>query len=330
MSTVTHQWPDVRFRPRRLGHVNLWVGDLEQSHAFYRDVCGLALVFDEPGIEARFYSNGNSHHDLALMQSSGRAHRGRDGHLQVAAERGRDAGLNHIAFEMATECDLVAGLTRARDGAYPVAQTVDHQISRSAYLTDPDGLGVEVYADAAEHFLVTYERVRQQLLTELWDPFAADPSAAEHFEHEPTPLGVDTAPVQPRRAAQATLAVTDLAQAIAFYESVLGLRLIRGAVSDGIAVLGGALGLADLVLVDAGGAPAYLHHITFELAAATDVPGLATAIEHAGVRVEQIVDHAAKRSIVLIDPDGLPVEFAVPDASGELRAAAPGGWDRVL
>jgi catechol-2,3-dioxygenase len=33
--------------PRRLGHINLYISNLERSFEFYNQVLGLALVFDE-------------------------------------------------------------------------------------------------------------------------------------------------------------------------------------------------------------------------------------------------------------------------------------------
>src|SRR5262245_47037561 len=103
----------MTFAPRRLAHVNLYVGDLGASVEFYRDVCGIEVVFAEPGIEAVFLSNGNSHHDIALMQASDREHLGRDGEVQVSAERGRLPGLNHLAFEVESEAALVDAIEHA-------------------------------------------------------------------------------------------------------------------------------------------------------------------------------------------------------------------------
>ena len=36
--------PKVDFKPRRLGHVNLFVGDLEELRSFYTEVAGIELV----------------------------------------------------------------------------------------------------------------------------------------------------------------------------------------------------------------------------------------------------------------------------------------------
>ena len=71
-----------RFRPRRLGHVNLWVSDLERSIRFYEDVCGIELVRRERDILIAFHSNGNSHHDIGIIEiSRGKDRYGRDGTL---------------------------------------------------------------------------------------------------------------------------------------------------------------------------------------------------------------------------------------------------------
>ena len=58
----------IKFRPRRLGHVNLTVSDLERSMAFYTRVLGIEEVRREPDIKAGFLSNGNTHHDVALVE----------------------------------------------------------------------------------------------------------------------------------------------------------------------------------------------------------------------------------------------------------------------
>ena len=70
---TTRDVPKVDFKPRRLGHVNLYVGDLNSSTDFYTNVAGIELVRREPGIDAVFVSNGNTHHDVALMQCKGGA-----------------------------------------------------------------------------------------------------------------------------------------------------------------------------------------------------------------------------------------------------------------
>ena len=48
----------VVFSPRRIGHANLFVGDLEKSMHFYGAICGFEEVFREEHIGAGFLSGG--------------------------------------------------------------------------------------------------------------------------------------------------------------------------------------------------------------------------------------------------------------------------------
>lgn len=54
------------FRPRRLGHANLFVGDYSRAADFYTSVVGFEEVYRQPDNQASFLSNGNTYHDLAL------------------------------------------------------------------------------------------------------------------------------------------------------------------------------------------------------------------------------------------------------------------------
>src|SRR5579872_2743805 len=55
-----HSWrfsmEKVAIGPRRIGHVNLYVSQLERSIDFYQKTCGLELVRLEPGIRGGFHS----------------------------------------------------------------------------------------------------------------------------------------------------------------------------------------------------------------------------------------------------------------------------------
>jgi catechol 2,3-dioxygenase len=297
----------------------LYVSDLERSHHFYHDTCGLNLVFDEPGIEAKFYSNGNSHHDLALMQASNREHHGRDGHTQIAATRGTEPGLNHLGFEMASEAELVGALRRGTDAGHSPDRTVDHQISRSAYIRDIDSMGLEFYADAPEDYTMIYERVFGQLLTELWDPFADHPSGRENFVHDPVPTFVESALLHPTRAAHAAFVVSDLSRSLDFYSAVAGFEVLKGGAASGLALLGGQLGEPDLLLIDGKGRNPRLHHIGFALAIDIDVGAVARQLEASGATVVRLFDTPDRRGVALADPDDLIVEFMCPHGAGDHR-----------
>ena len=58
----------VGYRPRRLGHVNFFIADLDRSIAFYTRVCGFEITALERHIGAGFFSNGNTHHDIGVVE----------------------------------------------------------------------------------------------------------------------------------------------------------------------------------------------------------------------------------------------------------------------
>ena len=123
-----------------LGHVNLWVTDLDRSSVFYRDVLGLSQVAAGVLKERRvaFFSLGIGHHDLALVEAGG----------STRAETPLRRGLNHIGFKVG---DHVDDLRRMRDwlighGAGPHGY-VDHRVCQSLHVRDPDGNDIELYVD---------------------------------------------------------------------------------------------------------------------------------------------------------------------------------------
>jgi catechol 2,3-dioxygenase len=285
--------------------VNLFVSDVDASFAFYNGLCGFEEVFAEPAIWARFLGNGNTHHDVALMGAVARDRIGRGGHVQVAAARGTRAGLNHLGFEMAVERDLFDAMVRAEQAGVAFHRVVDHQISHSVYVFDPDGNYIEVYADVVVDWRGLFRESAGQLITGTWDPERDTVSTVPKFDPDPEIHVVAEAAVHPRRVSSATLVVADLAPSRAFYERILGLSVIDE-VAGGV-VLGGALGGRDLVLVErSGDEPLGLHHFTVELLDATAFDETVARLRAQG-RAPRVVRSGATLSAVLEDPDGVSV-----------------------
>ncbi len=59
----------------------------------------------------------------------------------------RDAGLFHTAFLLPTRAALGAWIRHAFESQVPITGAADHLVSEAIYLNDPEGNGVEVYAD---------------------------------------------------------------------------------------------------------------------------------------------------------------------------------------
>src|SRR5215470_3707056 len=125
-------------RIERVAHVVLKVRSLARSVPFYRDVLGLPEVA-RLGDQMVFFSMGEQHHDLALLEVG-------DG---AAAPDRRGVGLYHVAFKIGDSLDaLRAARAHLEAAGVRIDGTSDHRVSQSIYLHDPDGNGLELFVDA--------------------------------------------------------------------------------------------------------------------------------------------------------------------------------------
>ena len=118
-----------------LGRVRLQVADLDRSLLFYESVLGMR-VLKRTADSVSLGPNGEDREIVHLHQLSSAKPVPRRGLL----------GLYHFAILLPDRASLgrfVAHL--AETGVY--AGMSDHFVSEAVYLTDPDGLGIEVYAD---------------------------------------------------------------------------------------------------------------------------------------------------------------------------------------
>ncbi|CAA9366625.1 MAG: Glyoxalase family protein [uncultured Gemmatimonadetes bacterium] len=119
----------------RLGRVRLQVADLDRSLGFYQGLVGLRLLRREDGMAEL----GAPESDEVLVEL-----RERPG-VRPVPYRGL-IGLYHFAILLPDRASLGRFLRHL--GASGVrAGMSDHLVSEALYLTDPDGLGLEVYAD---------------------------------------------------------------------------------------------------------------------------------------------------------------------------------------
>jgi catechol 2,3-dioxygenase len=190
--------------PLHIGGVGLLVRDLERVTAFYRDVIGLTVLSgDEQG--ARLGIDG-----IALVELEHRP--------DAPPDDGRSAGLYHTAFLMPTRPDLARWVQHVARHRAPITGASDHGVSEAFYLDDPEGNGVEVYADRPPE-------------TWRWrDGFVNMPTKALDIENllsttdpessfEGAPAGL--------RIGHIHLRVGELATAERFYSGTLGLAPTR-------------------------------------------------------------------------------------------------------
>ena len=318
----------VMFRPRRLGHGNLFVGDLERSIRFYNQVCGLQEVYREPPIQAAFLSGGSSHHDVALMQVSARARVGREGHVQVPQGRGTHPGLNHFAWEMENEEELVEAYHRAKEAGVHVNRTADHQVSYSVYLFDPNGNLHEFYADAADDWRTIFRPDTTEVVTGPWNPGETAPSTKPKYVVHPEALTVPGAIFHPRRIGHCAMTTPNFQELLTFYTEVAGLELAFAPANGSFAVLSGALSGRDLTLLHTSDDhPAGLQHIGFQVADEAELNEAEALLKAAEVPLEAKIDHPTKKSIFLRDPDGIRLEFYVERPAPLSSLTEPNGYD---
>ncbi len=314
---------DVYFRPRRLGHANLWVDDLERSQTFYNEVCGLTVEFWEPDLVATFLGTGNTPHDLGMIETTGgKARHGRNGLLQIPEGVGANVGLGHLAWELANEADLVDAYRRARDDEVPVDMTVDHQVAHSVYLYDPDGNSMEYYCDTVKNWRDVLHG-EMELITAGWNPEDGEPFSDSRYDEHPEIRIVEDAPVHPRRLTHAVLVTENVERLAAFLTSVSGLEEVGR--SEDVIYLRASLAKYPYHLVicnKRNGAGGY-HHVSFELESVGAVESAENELVERGITPELSVDNETKRSFYLRDPDGLLSEYyvrrsaAIPDLSAE-------------
>jgi len=301
----------VDFRPRRLGHVNLYVSDLERSILFYEKICGIELVRREPEIRGGFHSNGNTHHDIGMIElSRGVDRRGRDGKVQIAASRGTEVGLNHLGWEMETEVELVAAYDRLKAAGIRPYRLSDHQISHSVYIADPDENVHEFYADAIPDWRRIFNLEHEDLVTREWDPHGEPPRSDRNYPVTPAIRSVAGAPLSPVRITGATIATRNFDRMKDFFTAVAGLtpesRDFRG---KRAVVFSGSRRHPDLTLVEAGDGPIGLRLFAFSLAENVDLEAAAARLTGVLPEKPRLVQADDRRSLVLRDPDGFQVEF---------------------
>ena len=116
----------------RLGAVHLTVSHLDRSVAFYQDAIGLR-VREQTETSATL---GTRSADLVVLVED-----------PAARPAGRHAGLYHFALLFPSRLALSHAVRRLAVTRTPIQGASDHGVSEAIYLSDPDGNGIELYAD---------------------------------------------------------------------------------------------------------------------------------------------------------------------------------------
>lgn len=163
----------MSYRPKYLGHVNIFVRNAERSRQWYEDVLGLHTYDFVPGRAAFMSADLEQSHEVALIQVGDDA---------PGQQKGQ-VGLNHMAWMMASLDDLKEIYQRLKEKQVPIERVSDHGISVGIYFRDPDGNGIEVSYELPRSQWYSQERIFSSearprgLFSGPWDEHLAEREA---------------------------------------------------------------------------------------------------------------------------------------------------------
>jgi catechol-2,3-dioxygenase len=141
--------------PQEIGHVVLRVRDLDRSAAFY-EMLGFREVGRIGDAMAFFTATGANHHELAL-QAVG---------PEAPQPTPRHVGLYHVAIRLPSDAHVRRAYHVLAGAGAHITGSSDHGVSHSLYITDPDGIELELYADVPG-----WEDSNERVATiRPWDP----------------------------------------------------------------------------------------------------------------------------------------------------------------
>ncbi|MGV6973517.1 VOC family protein [Bacillus halotolerans] len=218
-----------------IGYVKLTIRSLERSLQFYCNVIGFQ-VLNKTDRQAELTADGKR--PLLILEENPSA--------VVLPER-TVTGLYHFAILLPNRKELGIALARLIENGIALGQG-DHAVSEALYLSDPDGNGIEMYADRPRS---TWQRDREGNYVMTTTAVDTEGLLEEAGEERKTMLPNGTV------IGHIHLHVSDLKEAKAFYTDVLGFDIV-----------GDYAGMSAL-FISAGG---YHHHIGLNIWAGKHAP----------------------------------------------------------
>lgn len=131
-----------------LGHVVLYVSNLERSVSFYKDILGFKEI--HRNLHIALFSSGRTHHEMLLIEIGG----------EKQPKSYPTPGLYHIGFKIGNSTDeLRTALTELQNAGVRIVGATDHHVTHSLYILDPDDNELELYVDVNDEWKTNPEAI---------------------------------------------------------------------------------------------------------------------------------------------------------------------------
>jgi catechol 2,3-dioxygenase-like lactoylglutathione lyase family enzyme len=144
-------------KPNGVHHIAIMTADIKAQIAYFTDVlgCKLSAIFDMHGVPGAFHAfvHLNDHSYFSFVQMDdvadipatiGITHAG------TGAGKAAAGVMQHLAFNVDSEADLLAMRDRIRTKGINVMGPIDHGVCKSIYFAGPEGLTLEVASSDTE------------------------------------------------------------------------------------------------------------------------------------------------------------------------------------
>jgi catechol 2,3-dioxygenase-like lactoylglutathione lyase family enzyme len=241
----------------RLGHMGLYVRDLDASRTFYRDLLGFRYTDDlrlpdiSPDPIGSFLTYNTDHHAMVLVDSS--LAKARNDRYET-----RGITLNQMSFQVSTLQEIVDAHTMLQEQGRPIWR-IGRDVPGSnwaVYFIDPDGHTVELFYgmeqigwDQRSKPVAEFKRLLSLGVPELPQPAELDEIAAVEAaggdlasgnrwtETRPPTYNVGGVmlprPFRVVNTGPMSLFVDDMAASVEFYRDVMGLAVTEQVEIDG-------------------------------------------------------------------------------------------------
>ncbi|KQV63794.1 glyoxalase [Rhizobium sp. Root1220] len=190
-------------RPAYVDHSHLIVRDLGLVSSFYQSMLGLKVLEKTASGEVL----GVDGTPLLTLTTG----------TDVRAAPRNAAGLFHTAFLMPNRTELARWLRHAANNNVTLDGASDHLVSEAIYLADPEGNGIEIYADRPHEQWKFHQDGQVEMATlrlDLQSLYESAPQDSWNGMADGTAIG------------HIHLQVGNIPEADTFYRDVLGLKLM--------------------------------------------------------------------------------------------------------